>query len=235
MKISEATILVVDDEPELCEIFAAWLSRCGCRVTTAANGVEALAVIASEKIGAMVSDIRMPVMDGVTLVRRLHGLGTRTPSVIFVSGFGDIDAREVHSLGVEAMITKPVSRERLLQALSNCLALRSELWHTPMEETPEETIEIDMPNLRDAIATRALQFGRGGFCIAYSRPLAECAVAFSIRLLEDGIHLTGHGKVKWSGPSQHLGIEFTYLDPASREWVLKYVSDESNFSFIPHC
>ena len=40
MRLEEATVMVVDDEPELREIFSAWLGRKGCRVLTASNGQE---------------------------------------------------------------------------------------------------------------------------------------------------------------------------------------------------
>jgi CheY-like chemotaxis protein len=63
MRIEEARILVVDDELELLEIFAAWLGRSGCEVFTAPNGAEALKTLQTEKIDVLISDIRMPIMD----------------------------------------------------------------------------------------------------------------------------------------------------------------------------
>lgn len=236
MKVSEATILVVDDEPELLEIFAAWLSRSGCRVLTAANGLEALNVIQGAKIDAMISDIRMPVMDGIALVRRLHELRTRIPSIIFVSGFGDIDVREVYSLGVQAMITKPVSRDQLLTALGNCLARRSELWLTPVKAEPEESIDLELPGMQEAIDAKTLQFGQGGFCIAYPKTMAECAIAFSIKLVKENIELKGQGRVRWTAAkSGHLGIEFEYLEPATRAWLVPMLEAGEPFSYIPTC
>jgi len=74
MQNSEVTILVVDDEPELLEIFAIWMRREGYHVLTAANGAEALKILTSTNVDALISDIRMPVMDGLTLVRRIYDL-----------------------------------------------------------------------------------------------------------------------------------------------------------------
>lgn len=236
MKINEATILVVDDEPELREIFAAWLSRNGCEVLTAANGVEALSILTSQAIDAMISDIRMPLMDGITLVRRMAELGLRIPSIIFVSGFGDIAAREAHALGVEAMISKPIAREQLLGALRNCLSLREELWLTPPAGGPDSTVAANFPSLRQAVADRALQFGRGGFCIRHAKHPPEGTVGFAIHMDDEGIDLNGRGWVRWAAAQQGcVGIEFVYIEPESRGWLIPLLTDPKNFSFIPHC
>src|ERR1035438_4781454 len=77
MRLEEATILVVDDEPDLREVFSAWLQQAGCLVFTAANGAEALEVLDAQKIDALVSDIRMPVMDGIALVQAIYEKKTR--------------------------------------------------------------------------------------------------------------------------------------------------------------
>ena len=111
MQNSEVTILVVDDEPELLEIFAIWMRREGYHVLTAANGAEALKILTSTNVDALISDIRMPVMDGLTLVRRIYDLKLKLPSIIFVSGFGDVNPRVAHALGVEAMLPKPLGAE----------------------------------------------------------------------------------------------------------------------------
>lgn len=236
MQMSEATILVVDDEPELCEIFAAWLSRHGCRVLTAPNGMEALQILASQPVHAMISDIRMPVMDGITLVRRIRELEIMLPSIIFVTGFGDIDVREAHAIGVEAMLTKPISRDNLLRALRNSLALRHELWLAPSEQTGGENLFIELPSLRQAIEDKTIQFGRGGFCLSCDKPLMEGPLDFSICFHEEMLELKGQGLVRWYAPKHKCaGVELVYLDPACREWVHPLASKGTIYSFIPHC
>jgi len=121
MKLASATVLVVDDEPELLEIFAGWLERSGCRVFTAANGAEALKLLEGEHVDALISDLRMPVMDGVALLRRIHTIGLAMPSLLFLSGCGDVDEREMQALGVVEFVRKPLLRLDLLGALERSL------------------------------------------------------------------------------------------------------------------
>ena len=124
MKLNQATVLLVDDELELLEIFSAWLGRSGCRVLTAPNGAEALKILLAEKIDVLLSDIRMPLMDGVTLVRRINEMNLPIPSILFVSGYGDVMPREMYALGVERLMEKPLSRKELLRAMDDCLMER---------------------------------------------------------------------------------------------------------------
>src|ERR1022692_2753340 len=115
MKLHEAQILIVDDEPALRDIFTQWIEMSGCgAVRDASNGEAALAAILAEPVDILITDVRMPVMDGITLVRRLHELGIDIPSIIFVSGFVDVDLRQMYGLGVEAFLAKPFKREELI-------------------------------------------------------------------------------------------------------------------------
>src|SRR5579871_2393575 len=124
----DASILIVDDEPLLRELMSEWLGREGYRVRTAEHGVDALRVMEAEPVDAIVTDIRMPKMDGITLLRKLKESSSYTPAVIFVSGFADIDRREAYDLGAEALIAKPFTDDELLSAVRRILTPREELW-----------------------------------------------------------------------------------------------------------
>ena len=236
MNIENATILVVDDEPELLEIFAVWLGRSGCRVLTAPNGAEALKVLSVETVHSIISDIRMPIMDGITLVRTIAEMDRHIPSIIFVSGFGDIDPREAHALGVEAMLPKPLSRQHLLQALENSLRERGELWQTPLPQPPTQELKVEFESLASATATREFALGRGGFCILVPSPLRDAPVQFSIHFKADGVTISGQGSVRWYGQKdRHAGIELCYLQPDARAWVVESILATERRSFIPRC
>ena len=121
MRLEGATVLVVDDEPDLREVFSAWLQQVGCLVFTAANGAEALEVLDAQKIDALVSDIRMPVMDGIALVQAIHERKLVIPSIILVSGFGTLWPLEALGHGVYTLLDKPLRRKDLLLVLQNSL------------------------------------------------------------------------------------------------------------------
>jgi CheY-like chemotaxis protein len=127
------TVLVVDDEPDIVEELADDLRLEGYPVETASDGAEALARIAANpEIALLVADIRMPVMDGVTLIKKLREEhGDRPIQVIFLTGHAGLD-EAVEAIRLEAFefLTKPVS----LSHLAHVLALAREMLNLKLHE-----------------------------------------------------------------------------------------------------
>jgi CheY-like chemotaxis protein len=237
MRLEDATILVVDDEQDLREIFAGWLTRKGCKTLTAANGAEALKILETEKIDVLVSDIRMPVMSGVALVRCIYEMKLVIPSIIFVSGFGDVDPREMYGLGVEALMEKPLGRKDLLSALEGSLIEREQLWLTPPAEPAEQSVAVERESLGEAMHTCGFQLGRGGCCFITNHPLeAEKTIDLSIHFAREGLSLKARGKVRWvDKETVQAGMSFEYLYPECREWIIEAIRNGAYCSFIPQC
>jgi len=237
MRIDEACILVVDDELELLEIFSTWLARYGCRVLTAPNGAEALKILQTEKIDVLISDMRMPIMDGVTLVRRLKQMDMTPPKILFVSGYGNISRREIFGLGVEALLDKPLSRISLIRALERCLMNREEKWSTPAPGPMAQSLSLEMESLEDAIATCTFNLGRGGCCITCDMLLKEEeTVDLSVRFAKEGLHIKAQGTVVWFDDNRNrAGVTFDYLSPECREWVLRRIEELNPKSFVSQC
>lgn len=236
MKLEDARVLIVDDEKDLRDIFGAWLGRKGCKVLTAANGVEALKVLETEKIDVLVSDIRMPIMGGLALVRTIYEKRLAIPSIIFVSGYGDVEPREMYGLGVELLIEKPLSRKDLIRALEESLMDREELWHMPSVAPMEQSLSLEIESMEDALATCRLQLGRGGCCLYTGRPLEEKSIDLSIRFAQEGLCLKAQGRVRWyEKETGHAGVSFSYLDAECREWTIAAMQNEAHRSFIPQC
>jgi CheY-like chemotaxis protein len=235
MKLEEAVVLVVDDEAELRDIFERWLARKGSKVLTAANGADALRVLATQKIDVLISDIRMPVLDGVSLVRRIHEMGLFIPSIVFVSGFGDVEPREMYALGVERLIEKPLSRKDLIRALEESLMEREELWLTPLGEPTERTVALEVESLSDSPGS--FQLGRGGCCFVSDAVLVENqTIDLGITLSAEGLSLRASGVVRWyAGDTGCTGMAFRYLDPQCRGWVIQAMKAGGVHSFIPRC
>jgi len=236
MKLEEAVVLVADDEPDLRDIFGGWLGRTGCKVVTAANGVEALAVLAGQKVDVLVSDIRMPVLDGVGLVRCMNERGLFVPSIIFVSGFGDVEPREMYALGVERLIEKPLSRKDLLRTLEESLMEREELWLTPPREPAERAVALQVESLEgDAVC--GFQLGRGGCCFAGDTVLVENQrIDLLVSFAAEALTLQASGVVRWyASDCGCAGIAFLHLDPECRGWVIQAMKASNVHSFIPRC
>ncbi len=113
----EEKILLVDDEEGIRKILGISLSDSGYQVYTAENGAQALKIINKERPSVVLSDIKMPVMDGLTLLRKIRSEYPDT-EVIMITAHGDMDSA-IQSLKLSAtdFITKPIDPEILEIAL----------------------------------------------------------------------------------------------------------------------
>jgi CheY-like chemotaxis protein len=234
LDLKDANILVLDDEPELCELCAEWLVAAGSKnVFTADAAKDALAMLLSQSIDLLLSDVRMPGMDGLDLVRELAQIGKTLPT-FFLSGFEGIDPREMYSLGVEALLRKPVEQQLLLEVSKTALAERSSLWHTEMTIAPKQSVLINAICPGKTAETDILCLGRGGFSTRATEPLRLGKVAFQCCFADKKREMSGQGYVRWmSRDGQKVGIEFAYLEPACRSWVAEEITSSLPSSFIP--
>jgi signal transduction histidine kinase/FixJ family two-component response regulator len=115
------TLLLVDDEPGIRKVVGITLADMGYRVLEAVSGDEALVIFHREKPPVVLTDIRMPGMDGLELLRRIKAESPET-EVILVTGHGDLEMA-VQGLKLEAcdFISKPVNAEILEIALKRAM------------------------------------------------------------------------------------------------------------------
>jgi CheY-like chemotaxis protein len=235
MQLEDATVLVVDDEPRLCEILREWLEREGSSVLVAENGKQALEILQQGEVSAIVTDIRMPVMDGAELVKLAKAMGKYTPAAVAISGFSDLTPREAYDLGVEAQLSKPVERKVLIAALRRTLMPREELWAEPFGPTSLPDVMIELGSLSTALQQKLIAFGRGGFCFSSGvRFQEEASIGFELNFVGDRQVVSGQGIVRWSVAKERLtGIEITGVTAAARDWVAAIARSNQTVSFIP--
>jgi len=102
------TILIVDDEKDLCTVLSDSLSQDRYRVVTAFNGKTALQIAKKEKPDLMLLDIKMPGMDGIEVLKKIKKMREEL-AVIMFTAFGTLEtAREAMKLGAYDYVTKPV-------------------------------------------------------------------------------------------------------------------------------
>jgi DNA-binding NtrC family response regulator len=118
----QKTILVVDDEKYVRESLTAYLEDSGYRVLEAENGLVALELFRSRRPDIVMTDLRMPVMDGFALVEALAAESEFTPIVV-VSGVGAVhEAVRAMRLGAWDYLSKPIiSFDELQLMLERCL------------------------------------------------------------------------------------------------------------------
>ena len=118
-------ILVVDDDRYLLLALKQTLELAGYRADTFTSPLEALAAAEKSSYAAVLTDIRMPELDGLALLERLHGLDADLP-VILITGHGDV-ALAVRALkaGAYDFLQKPVDEDVLLNALARAVERRN--------------------------------------------------------------------------------------------------------------
>lgn len=114
-----ATVLLVDDEPDILLMLRMSFEDEGHEVVTAANGEQALQLLAQGGIDAVVLDMMMPVVDGWGVLRGKLAAGDTTP-VIVVSAKSDArDAEKVVELGAVDYVMKPFDLDGLIQLVTD--------------------------------------------------------------------------------------------------------------------
>ncbi len=152
----QKTLLLVDDEPGIRKVVGIALMDCGYTVLEAANGDEGLDVFRRERPPIVITDIRMPGMDGLGLLRAIKAESPGT-EVILVTGHGDMDVA-IEGLQLDAcdFISKPVGPEVLEIALKRAeekITLRermreyTENLETLVREQADKLVVIERQNI----------------------------------------------------------------------------------------
>ena len=123
-------VLVVDDRPDVRLSFMYLLQALGYGVFEAGDGHEALAVMAKNHIDIVLTDLYMPGLDGLGLIRAIRAMPEPRPFIIVISGSEHLGVEAARSaandLGADAILVKPVNRQTLVQALRD-LGARKEM------------------------------------------------------------------------------------------------------------
>src|SRR6185369_2893554 len=120
-----ARILLVEDEINMARTLAKNLERAGHAVTHAANGEAALGTLAQESYDVILTDLKMPVLDGMGLLRALHERSIQT-SVIVLTGYGTIEsAVEAMKLGAADYLIKDAHPQQVLLTVERTLKLQA--------------------------------------------------------------------------------------------------------------
>ena len=151
MSAKEDLVLVVDDEEPVRDIVAKLVKHIGYPVIEAANGKEALDLLTKEQVTILITDIRMPEMDGFELMKTVR---TEFPDlhIICMTGHGGTYSyTDVVSFGATDYITKPFTIDEMSAKLSRVLREKKLI-----EDLREKKIELELAN-EDAQAARQAQ------------------------------------------------------------------------------
>lgn len=118
------TILVVDDSPSVRMVVGIALRGAGYTVLEATDGRDGLARLDGQKIHLIISDVNMPVMDGLTFVRQAKALPAYrfTPVVMLTTETDEAKKKEGQAAGAKAWVVKPFQPAQMLAAVSRLVA-----------------------------------------------------------------------------------------------------------------
>lgn len=116
-------ILAVDDSASMRQMVSFTLKKAGFDVTEAKDGQEALEIAKSSQFDVVISDVNMPVMDGITLVKNLRGLPQFkfTPILMLTTESGTDKKTEGKAAGATGWIVKPFNPEQLLAVIKKVI------------------------------------------------------------------------------------------------------------------
>lgn len=144
-------ILIVDDEPSIRKVLSAQLKRLGHEVATAEDGMRAVELLSEQVFHLVISDLRMPRLDGMELLQWCIEHQPGLP-VILITAHGTIDtAVEALKLGACDYITKPFDRDELQAAIHKALATERANAQSLQETNPGAQYKIigSTPAMRD--------------------------------------------------------------------------------------
>ena len=119
-------VLVVEDSPPMRKMIVFALSRVkGLTVNEADDGVDALRKLAQTRYDLIVTDINMPILDGLKLVKRLRADGAymNVPIIIITTEGAAEDRQRALALGANAYITKPIQAPQVIAKVKELLAI----------------------------------------------------------------------------------------------------------------
>jgi hypothetical protein len=117
------TILLVDDEPAICEVAEVLLAKSGYKVLIADDGPAALAIFARRQgeIAVVITDLLMPIMSGLALARIIRKMNPDARIVLSSGREDDCAPADLSAIGIAASLTKPYSQATLLRTLHQLL------------------------------------------------------------------------------------------------------------------
>lgn len=114
-------VLIVEDNPVNLLVTSRMLEALGCTILTAANGQEALDLVAVHAVDLILMDCRMPVMDGFEATRRLRAQAHFLPILALTAGVTEEERAACHAAGMDAVLPKPLKLEQLRETmLAHC-------------------------------------------------------------------------------------------------------------------
>jgi CheY-like chemotaxis protein len=154
-RLAGKTVVVVDDRCESLDVHGDVLSSAGARVLRATNGLDALALVVDNEVHALVSDLRMPTMNGLELARAIRGLPqAEKNAIIVIAVSGDdswkyVDPNVAATAGFDYHLLKPVDPVTLVAQLEQLLEHRARRGSGSVAKVTDAAVEEHAARAQD--------------------------------------------------------------------------------------
>jgi signal transduction histidine kinase/CheY-like chemotaxis protein/HPt (histidine-containing phosphotransfer) domain-containing protein len=165
-EILSGEILLAEDVLHNQQLISMYIRKTGANITIVENGNLALEAVQNKQFDLILLDMQMPVMDGITTVRKLRALGYSQPVVALTANATKENKELCLREGCNDFLTKPIDRERLFQILekylNNTVSDKNESISSDQIRQPAETKELDMrflnklPSIQGEIKTAVM-------------------------------------------------------------------------------
>ncbi len=182
MSLAGKKILVAEDEEMLAEVIGEEFEFRGAEVKIAHHGIDALGVLKNFKPDLILSDYRMPKMNGREFLTQARQVTTQETPFVFLSAFGDISMDDVYDCGADAFVSKPCNMNDLTRTIDYYMQGRFQRWLEFDESTLAGKIHQSFVRDLGSEWSTKLRFGMNGFFLAEVIPNLKVSDYFDFKL-----------------------------------------------------
>ena len=219
----------------------------GATVLEAGNGEDALKIIESERVDAVISDVRMPRKSGIELLEEIRKRPAKSSAdhcvVAVVTGFADLPLEDFYAKGADMIFGKPFDPRVLVESVIHALDPPETRWRRKWERLDTEVeVEVELGNYMEGVSTRTLNIGRGGMFLAMRQAFPKIGeiVEFCIQTEDHDLPpVRGKAICRWvreqdlpEMPSG-VGLEFVDLSPEAVKTIGDLLDRLKSTAFIP--
>ena len=228
-------VLIVDDEPDLLSVLGELFSLFGYEVLSADSGERAWAKLQANDVDVVLTDVRMPGMDGLDLVRKIRARHRTRPIVMMTSGHTDHIPEALYDAGANGFLQKPFGASGVRDAFVQASVPPERRWAQVRSGGDHISLRREMTELE---VPGELTLGTGGMFWSLRGPIPRPGQLVDFSIVRPRGTWAGQGIVRWTRPPADgrpggCGIEFLFLEDHCRAEMIGVIGAKSSPAFLP--
>ena len=224
----------MDDDPELLSATQDIFQLFGYQTVAVSSAELAIEQIRANTFEIVLSDIKLPKMDGFHLLQEIRKSVKTQVCVFLTSGYNQYSTKQMYAAGATGFFEKPMDTTTIRDTIIKSLVPRYQRW-SQKNQTTVKTIQLNFENFDKMLDSKKVKIGIGGLCIR--KPSADLQVTESVEFkvsFQQGEEFSGAGIVRWVDPqSENFGLEITFLDDSCRNFICQWLNQQELISYIP--